>query len=210
MPSVRPAGPPTLGVSLLPYAAFTGQDPQADVERTAAMTRALKEVLGRHPQWRVVLFEFFSGSPEYGDARMLRALQEQLALGERVSYRPYSGDFSAIYASLAACDAFVGMRFHACLLAHMAGVPCLMLAYHPKSESLAVRLRLSPDAIVPLPILQDPLALAPRIEALLTENAKFRSSVSLDILRTESARNFTLMSSWLASNDGQVAQESSA
>ena len=205
--SARPAGVSTLGLSLLPHARSIGQDERTDAERAGAMVKALREVLDRHCEWRVVLFEFFSGSQEYGDARMLRALQEQLGLGERVTYLPYSGDLGAVYANLAACDAFAGMRFHACLLAHAAGVPCLMLAYHPKSESLAARLRLCPEAVAPLPVLQDPRALASRLEALLTDSAKFRPSVPLEAMTAESARNFTLLSSWLTGSRVRSAQK---
>jgi polysaccharide pyruvyl transferase WcaK-like protein len=137
-------------------------------------------------------------------------LKEQLQLGERVSYQPYSGDFRAVHASITACDAFVGMRFHACLLAHMAGVPCLMLSYHPKSESLAARLGLCPDAVAPLPVLHDSEALAARLEALLTDSVRFRPSVSLEAMTAESARNFTLLSSWLTGSHKRITRERSA
>jgi polysaccharide pyruvyl transferase CsaB len=208
--AARQEGVRTLGVSLLPYAASIGRDRQADVERVVAMARALQKTLDRHREWRLVLLEFFSGSQEYGDARALRVLKEQLRLGERVRYQPYSGDFRAVHANIAACDAFVGMRFHACLLAHMARVPCLMLAYHPKSESLAARLGLCPDAVASLPVLHDSETLAARIEALLTDSVKFRPSVSLEAMTTESARNFTLLSSWLTGNHKRITGKRSA
>ena len=193
----------TVGISLLPYASSLGQAAQDDEQRTVAMAKALRQVLERHRDWNVMLFEFFSGSPTYGDARVLRDLESQLGLGDRVTYRPYDGDFESVYSDLAACDAFVGMRFHSCLLAHTAGVPCLMLAYHPKSESLAARLRLDADAVAPLPVLNDPVALAARVETLLTDSTKFRPSVPIETMAVDSERNFTLLSSWLKGSQAE-------
>jgi polysaccharide pyruvyl transferase CsaB len=197
-PPSRCEGSRTLGLSLLAHATSVGKKWSTDAERTASMATVLRDVLTQHDEWRVVLFDFFSGSDEYGDGRVLRLLQNQLGLGDRVTYRAYDGDFQALYSQLAGCDAFVGMRFHSCLLAYTAGVPCLVLAYHPKSESLAARLRLPPEALVPLPILEDRQSFTSRLQALLTDAAKFRSPVPIDTMAAQSARNFTLLSSWLA------------
>ena len=132
-----------------------------------------------------------------GDAHVLRRVERELADPARVSYRPYRGDFLDVFAEMRVCQAFVGMRFHSCLLAHLAGVPCLMLAYHPKSESLAARLHLHPDAVAALPVLQDSRALEARLDALLADRAKFRPAAALDALITEAARNFDLLSACL-------------
>jgi polysaccharide pyruvyl transferase CsaB len=187
----------TLGVSLLPYAGSLGRDGRADIETAERMTRELNAVLRRHPNWHVKLFQFFAGSPARDDSTVLRLVQERLAFPDRVSYRAYDGDFAAIYGELGDCSAFLGMRFHSCVLAHLAGVPCLMIAYHPKSENLARRLRLSPEAIVALPLLEDSQALSARIEALLTNGSKFRPTIALHDLTDAAALNFTLLGDWL-------------
>jgi len=193
---LAPASAPVLGVSLLPYARSLGQDVDGDERGAAMLARALRETLRRNPGWRVTLFEFFA-NPDYGDAHVLRRVERELGDPARVSYRPYRGDFLDVFAEMRACQAFVGMRFHSCLLAHLAGVPCLMLAYHPKSESLAARLHLHPDAVAALPVLQDSRALEARLDALLADRAKFRPAAALDALITEAARNFDLLSACL-------------
>ena len=194
----RVAGSRTLGVSLLPFARSVGGDARADDQGVQAMADALRAVLDRHRDWRVHLFEFFSGSEHYGDALVLRTLERRLGLGDRVVYRPYTGDFAAVWSDIAACDAFVGMRFHSCVLAHLAQVPCLMIAYHPKSENLARRLRVGAEAVLPLPLLQDGAGVAARLEILMAEPDKFRPQGSLEELATASGTTFRLMADWPA------------
>jgi polysaccharide pyruvyl transferase CsaB len=190
---------PTLGVSLLPYSRSIGLSDEDDRRAMAAMADALNRLLVAHPEYSVTLFEFFAGSREYGDARVLGPLRAALAFPERVRYRSYTGDFLALQHEIAACTAFVGMRFHACLLAHHAGVPCLMIAYHPKCESLARRLCVNADAMLPLPLLRDATALAARLEMLVQQPDKFRPQVALDDMAAASATTFRAMADTLAS-----------
>ncbi len=197
-PAVTRSGTPkTLGISLLPYAASLGRSSDEDQSVPATFAKAVNQVMASHPDWRVTLFEFFAGSHEYGDASVLRLLEKQLLSPERVAYRRYTGDFEAVYADIAACSAFVGMRFHSCLLAHLAGVPCLMIAHHQKSENLARRLQLGADAVASLPVIQDTAALTARLDALLTDGDKFRPRVGLDTMAASSARTFDLLTGWL-------------
>ena len=214
LPRLLPPGPSgvravadvnTLGVSLLPFAASLGRDGQADVEATERIAAALNRVLRQHPDWRVKLFQFFAGTTSYDDSTVLELLESRLAFPDRVSYRAYDGDFAAIYRELGQCRAFMGMRFHSCLIAHLAGVPCLTIAYHPKSESLARRLGLSPEAIVPLPLLEDSQALSARLEALVAGDAKFRPAVALHEPTDAAALNFSLLGEWLRDPHGRVA-----
>ena len=203
-PPVPTAGR-VLGLSLLPYARSVGRDAEADERAALGLARALRDALRRNPDWRVTLFEFFA-RPDYGDAHVLRLVERELADPARVTYRAYRGDFLDMFGEMRACQAFLGMRFHSCLLAHLAGVPCLMLAYHPKSESLAARLGLHPDAVAALPVLQDPRALGARLDALLSDGAKFRPSVALDGLIEASLRNFTLLSACLTGGNARARQ----
>lgn len=197
-PAITNGGQPkTLGISLLPYAASLGRSRDEDQLVAATLAKAVNRVMASRAGWGVTLFEFFSGSEDYGDASVLRALQEQLVSPDRVAYRRYTGDFEAVYADMAACSAFVGMRFHSSLLAHLAGVPCLMIDYHPKCESLARRLQLGADAVASLPVIQDTAAFTARLDALLTDGQKFRPRVSVDTMSGGSARTFELLTDWL-------------
>ena len=201
-PTPTREGRPTLGVSLLPHAASLGRDPGSDVDMVRAIARALESVMRRHPDWNIRLFQFFAGADDYSDAVVLARLQEHLAPLGRISYRPYDGDLHSLSGDLSRCDAFLGMRFHSCLLAYLAGVPCLMISYHPKSDSLARRLALTDEAIVSLSLLTDSDALAGRIDSLLSDRCKFRPGMSLHELKAAAARNFTLLRQWLCDSRG--------
>ena len=197
----RPAAPrgdgPVLGISLLPFAGSLGRDGEADVTMVDNIARALRAALRAHGHWRVKLFEFFAGSRDYGDASVLERLRERLTGAVAVEDVPYTGDFLAVSRDIARCTAFLGMRFHACVLAYLARVSCLMIAYHPKSENLARRLKLHPDAVVPLPLVSDLDALASRLDALLGGSPKFVPPADLEPLTRMAARNGELLRAWL-------------
>lgn len=192
-----PGSDKVLGVSILPYATSLGGDERSDFVLVDHLAHALGAALRRHEGWTVKLFEFFSGSSEYGDATVLERLREGIGPAARVQYLPYHGDFFSVFQEINRCQAFVGMRFHSCVLSYLAGVPCLMVAYHPKSENLANRLKLHPEAVVPLPLINDVEALASRVEALLDGSPKFVPPVSIDTLTRAAARNGELFGEWL-------------
>lgn len=207
LPAAAPAAgaaTKTLGVSLLPHAASLGRAGNDDKRLVDSVVHALDRTLAKHPDWRVTLFEFFVGVREYGDSAVLSAVQNQLARPDRVSYRPYTGDFTGVQADLSACSAFLGMRFHSCLLACLAGVPCLMIAYHPKSESLARRLRLGSDAVVSVPLAHDATTLEARVDALLTEGDKFRPQARIDSMISDSMKNHDVLMDWFERHQGRM------
>ncbi len=210
MPAHRadpPDGPrayKTLGVSLLAYHASLGGDTGKDLEMAACVAEALNQVLRQHPDWEVKLFEFFSGSSEYGDAVVLRHLEKQLAFPDRVHYRPYRGDGFAVYRELAECEALFGMRFHSCLLSYLAEVPCLMINYHPKCSALARILAMSDEAVVDLGALGDSPQLYDRLHSLLEDGARFRPPASARRLSGLAARNLELFADWLGARGNQA------
>jgi polysaccharide pyruvyl transferase CsaB len=196
LPSVTPVDK-VLGVSLLPHAASVGRPRAEDDRLVDSMAKSIDTFLSAHTAWSVRLFDFFSGSADYADADVLQAVQRRLAERDRVSYRSYRGDFIALHADLAACSAFVGMRFHSCILAYLARVPCLMIAYHPKSEHLARRLELHPEAVATLAVAQDSGALSGRLDHLVRTPDVFRPRVDLEWVEQQAGRSFGAFTDWV-------------
>lgn len=187
-----------LGVSLLAYSAMAlGYKSNGDSGVAECVGEALNDILGRHRNWSVNLFEFFSGSPSYGDATVLRILQGRIRFADRVRYCAYQGDFRRTCQELSQCDAVFGMRFHSCLLAYLLGLPFLMIDYHPKCASLAARLELPERAVMPLAELTQTGRVTARLEALLKAPERFRSPVPTSSRTAESLRNVTLLADWL-------------
>jgi len=157
----------------------------------AAVAPALRALLETHPSLRVSLIEFFAGEAP-GDASVLRTLERALP-ADRVEYHPYDGDVEAAIDRVDACHRFLGMRFHSCLLAHALGVPCLMIAYHPKSSSLSRELALDPAAVISTMELTDSEALCARLHQMLQEPERFAAGRSVDQQVEGARRNFTLL-----------------
>ena len=207
LPRLLPAPPPrssqaisgkVLGVSLLAYSAMTlGEKSYGHCPATEILGEALNDILGCYRDWSVNLFEFFSGSASYGDATVLRTLQSHIHFADRVSYRSYLGDFRRVYQELSQCDALLGMRFHSCLLAHLIGLPFLMIDYHPKCTSLAARLELPERAVMPLAELTEAGRVKARLEALIEDPERFRSPVPSSSRTAQALGNVTLLADWL-------------
>ena len=207
LPRLLPVPPPrggkaisskVLGVSLLEYSAMAlGRKGSGNSRAAETVGDALNDMLGRHRNWSVNLFEFFSGSPFYGDARVLRTLQDRIRFADRVSYCSYEGDFRRVYQELSQCDALLGMRFHSCLLAYLIGLPFVMINYHPKCASLATGLQLPERAVMPLAELAEAGRVKARLEALIEAPERFRSPVPPSSRTAESLGNVTLLADWL-------------
>jgi polysaccharide pyruvyl transferase WcaK-like protein len=187
-----------LGVSLLAYSAMAlGEKQNGNCPAAETLSEILNEILARHRDWSVRLFEFFAGSPSYGDATVLRSVQSGIRFADRVSYCSYQGDFRLVYQELSQCDALLGMRFHSCLLAHLVGLPFLMIDYHPKCASLASRLKLPERAVMPMAELAEAGCVRARLEALVEAPERFRSPVPSSSRTAESWANVTLLEDWL-------------
>ena len=197
--SASPSGKQTktLGISLLTPSGMLGKDQKDDMSAVTAIACALRRFLERDKDFSIKLFEFFSGSKEYGDATVLRVLEQELRGGDRVEYRAYDGDFLALYSDLSKCDRYLGMRYHACLLAWTAGVPCAMVAYHPKSYSLAKELRIAAEGVIPTDKLLDSAGLEARLEELCNQPSHFLPGLPIESVVRASSMNFALFADWL-------------
>lgn len=111
------------------------------------------------------------------DARIIRALAEGRTLP-----RPELGDDPrAALARLAEYGAVVSLRLHGLLLASIAGVPCLPVAYDAKVTHLAERLDLG-DVVLPVEqITAADLALG--LKHVLEPSRRVRVASALDALR---------------------------
>ena len=72
-----------------------------------------------------------------------------------------------------------------------------MLAYHPKSHSMAARFHMPPSAVAPLSILEGTGELEERLELLLTDGGAFRPGVPVGAMVHQSAQNISLLAEWL-------------
>jgi polysaccharide pyruvyl transferase WcaK-like protein len=169
---------PTLGVSLLAYGTSLSGDVDHDEQVATCVADALDTTLRNHPSWCVRFFEFFAGTSEYRDARVLRRVAASMIDPSRVSYREYDGDFLALVPDLQACHAFLGMRFHSSVLSYLADIPFLTVEMHPKCRTaLSSRIGQPEAAIVPLAALRDLEIVSRALDRLVSNPAALRPSV---------------------------------
>jgi len=188
---------PTLGISLLPQSASLGNGAEPDVETGRRVAAALNYVLERNRALRIKLLEFFSGAETYGDRVVLETVRGQLRFPERVSYRAYDGDALAVFEEVRNCSAVLGMRFHSCVLAALAGVPFAMITYHPKCTTLARSLGVRDEAVASAALLREPESLAALLERLLADPGTCRPRRPVEEMVRAAELNFRLLAEWI-------------
>ncbi|QHC68017.1 hypothetical protein GSU68_16545 [Rathayibacter sp. VKM Ac-2759] len=135
------------------------------------------------------------------DAEVLDAFAARVPDLPFVRHRP--GDAAAVARILEDCDALVGERLHAVVLASVLGVPSYVLAYDVKVRELVSILGLDEWSVdINRPF--DPGVLSERLVALLDRRAAVSESVAAraDELRGETLAAFTAARAWIDSAGG--------
>ena len=166
----RPSRARVLGVSVLEWGRIWHSDGELDTLLQAALARELRRLLESRRDIQIVLFGF-SADKRFGDGRASRALADLVGNESRVKVLEYAGDPGAWLHEVARCDAFLAMRYHACVFAYLAGLPMAILAYHPKCVDLAQQIGLPAGGVI------DPLEVArvgsfPKVDRLFDVSAR--------------------------------------
>jgi polysaccharide pyruvyl transferase CsaB len=138
-----------LGVSLCPVYEIYYNDREKDSRLLEAVAGAVNGWLAESPRHEVWLF-VFKGKSKDDDVVLTEGLMGRLQPQEQVRCIAYDADPAVTRARVARCHAFVGMRYHSCLFAHLGGVPLLVVDYHPKCRALADEIGLKEAAVISL------------------------------------------------------------
>ena len=147
-PSIRPAPPrPRLGVSMLALADTREGSVESDRALQDAMVSAVRRLLDAEPVMDVALMTLRGGARE-ADVTVTRGLWEALAAThpDRVALVPYHDSPYVMFEEIARCSYMLGARYHAGMLAFLAHVPQLVIAYHRKCADLCDEVRMPPEA----------------------------------------------------------------
>jgi len=104
-----------------------------------------------------------------------------------VSIVPYTPDPQEALANVSECTAFVAMKYHASLLAYVAELPLLVIAYHPKCESFANEVGLAKVAVASLQEILDG-TVEIRLNMLATNATDFASTLELATARARARK----------------------
>jgi polysaccharide pyruvyl transferase CsaB len=138
-----------LGISITPVFEIFFNDKKRDSLLIDEIAGGINEQLEKNHRLRVYLF-IFKGRSRHDDVLITQSLQERLHPSDRVQLVAYNPNPVEMLTQVARCDAFVGMRYHACLFAYLGSAPLLAMDYHPKCGALADEIGLSPQAVLPL------------------------------------------------------------
>ena len=137
--------------------------------------------LARH-EARLLFVPFQRSSrPSEDDAAVAERVRSLLRHPERASVAPGDSDPAKLGAILGGCDLVVGMRLHSVILAALAGVPAVALAYDPKVD-LAMRQVGAEQSVVQLPDIEA-RAVALQMEHALAEGGTRRKERGERVVR---------------------------
>lgn len=138
-----------LGISILPFYEIYYNNKEKDELLISNLAKDLDEWLRNEPEGMIYLF-IFKGESKDDDARITNMLQKQLEQSKRVKLIDYDPHPVEMLHKIAQCSAFIGMRYHSCLFAYLAGIPMIIIDYAEKNRSLAYDIGLNGNAIISL------------------------------------------------------------
>jgi polysaccharide pyruvyl transferase WcaK-like protein len=135
---------------------------------------SLAAVLAVHQHLRIRIFIFRGGHREDDFARSARLYRALIDVDPaRVEIIPYCPDPLRIFRKIQECSTFVATRFHAGVLAYLAGCRLVFLAYHRKLTDLAHDIGLPHRACIPIRADIAETTLRTRIDELVTGAAGY-------------------------------------
>lgn len=147
--SHRPPGTRMLGISVK-EASDSHSVGEADEGLQSRLTQALQELLDADPELEIRIFPFRGGEVE-SDVPPSRALLEELEriAPERVRLVPYRVDPRHFLREIGECTHFIATRYHAAVLAYLAGCQLAVVPYHQKVTDFLEVIGAREDCILP-------------------------------------------------------------
>jgi polysaccharide pyruvyl transferase WcaK-like protein len=182
-----------LGVSVVDVASSRdGSRPGKHAFREA-LERALREVLDADPGLDVALLTLRGGSREDdGEVTGLVAAGVAATHPGRVEIVAYDESPYVMFTRIARCDYVVGARYHASMLAFLARVPQIVVAYHRKCADLCREVGLPADACLSVADVVEG-RLGERLFDLLHAPDRFLAASTPDHASAEARRSLDLI-----------------
>lgn len=170
----------TLGISVTSVRKCLTCGPRVDACFWGRLASALNRILARNPDLRLKVIVLRGGHRE--DDQAVSAMVHQIvekSHPRRCDLVPYDPEPMITLQRISECDAFIATRFHAGVLAYVAGCRLLFLEYHRKVRDLAREIGLADKACLSLSEDVNEDVLAEKLEALVHGHSAFRASLPL-------------------------------
>lgn len=143
-----------LGLSILPFFKIYYDDEEKDLAVLHRIVEAANVWLDHDMENEVWIF-IVKGESLDDDYLYSNKLPRLMTCPSRVKVIPYSKNPLDMYNNIAKCDAFVGMRYHACMMSYLACKPQIIISYARKNDALAQDIRLPECALLSMDELLD-------------------------------------------------------
>jgi polysaccharide pyruvyl transferase WcaK-like protein len=157
----------TLAVMLTPKWGIYHDRPAMDAVVLRTVTTAVQAWLDKDPERRVK-FISLNGHPVHSDDEISRAGSE--IIGDRAKFLPWNPDARSALRGLSTCCGAIGMRYHACVLPFLVGIPLLYIRTKPYCDRFYERI--SPWSIIEI---TDSSSLSAYLDCLKTFRYKMDS-----------------------------------
>jgi polysaccharide pyruvyl transferase CsaB len=170
-----------LGISVTPVYETYQDNKEKDSLLVDLISQGISQEFSQKSPWEVWLFTF-KGKSRFDDFAITQMLQEKLKPLKYTKLIPYNPDPRQMLSQVGQCDAFIGMRYHACLFAYLGNVPLLIIDYHPKCQALAEEIKLAEKGVISLLEIMEG-QFAERLSYLVHSPDKFRAALPLNKAR---------------------------
>jgi len=176
---IRNCPPRIIGCSLLPYFAVYEKFPDLDDKLVHKVGQVFRRWLEEDSQRGVRVFIFHGPSGE-DDVEISHKLANHINKPERVEIVDYCTDPRETFLKVGECDAFIGMRYHSLVFAYLAGLPMIVLDYHPKCRAFSRYVGLPSNAVLSLDKVLSIGLLQKRLQELTVTPSAFKSKLPLN------------------------------
>lgn len=204
-PSIRKTTSTTttlLGVSVMstPHAQTSG----VDVDRVfqIRLREALTDTLAQHPALRVRIFIIRGGKREDDFAPSVQLYRALIEVDPaRVEIIPYCDDPTITLNKMQECHAFLATRFHAAVLAYLAGCNLACIVYHRKLADLAHEIGLADCACIELSTHTSKEDLTTRLAELLASHPAYCPTLPIQEALARAQENIAILEQYNEKNE---------
>lgn len=178
-----------IGVNLTPVNQIYYNDPSEDKMIAGAVYVALDLWLKEHPDWSVK-FISFNGNDKYSDDILNGATARIMG----TEFVPWQSNPIKTLEEVAECSVIIGMRYHACVFAALAGLPLLGIESYPSVKQFMEKwywhLPLKQDYVIRTVDFLDHFTAF--MEVALTHDRKYKPQLSIEQMKLMAAEGIRL------------------
>lgn len=183
-----------LGISVTSVQATASGGKLTDATYWSRFVSALEDIYSHHLSLHIRVFVFRGGNREDDKAISQQVVKSLQAIDpDRIELVPYFDDPIKTLQAAQACSSFIASRFHAGVLAYLAGCRLLLLAYHRKVRDLASEIDLSPNACLPVSPDVSEAEVQQSIEWLLGGDPGYNARLPVKQARERAMRSIEMM-----------------